>query len=64
MADKIRLYYTVLLFGPLQAVDAEAVRATLYKYIYDRCPVVAAVGPVEQVPDYNIIRSHMYWMRV
>merc|ERR1712088_268436 len=48
----------------IDAVDAEAVRATCFKYIYDRCPVVAAVGPVEQVPDYNIIRSHMYWLRV
>jgi len=48
----------------IDAVDAAQVRDTCYKYIYDRCPVVAAVGPVEQVPDYNVIRSGMYWLRV
>jgi len=25
---------------------------------------VAAVGPVENLPDYNRIRSSMYWLRV
>merc|ERR1711990_526234 len=48
----------------IDAVDAATVRDVCYKYIYDRCPVVAAVGPVEQVPDYNVIRSGMYWLRV
>jgi len=48
----------------IDAVDAKQVRDTCYKYIYDRCPVVAAVGPTEQVPDYNVIRSGMYWLRV
>jgi len=48
----------------IDAVNAEQVRATCYKYIYDRCPVVAAVGPTEAVPDYNLIRSGMYWLRV
>ena len=53
---KIVLYF-------FQAVDAEAVRAVLFKYVYDRCPVVAAVGPVEQVPDYNVIRNGMYYKK-
>ena len=57
-----RIFKVVLYF--FQAVDAEAVRAVLFKYVYDRCPVVAAVGPVEQVPDYNVIRNGMYWIRV
>jgi len=48
----------------IDAVDAKQVRDTCYKYIYDRCPVVAAVGPTEAVPDYNVIRSGMYWLRV
>lgn len=34
------------------------------KYIYDKCPAVAAVGPVEQLPDYNNIRSGQYWIRL
>ena len=33
------------------------------KYIYDRCPVIAAVGPVENLTDYNVIRSAMWWVR-
>ena len=48
----------------LQAVNAQLVRDTCYKYIYDRCPVIAAVGPTENMPDYNRIRSGMYWLRV
>ncbi|XP_017778905.1 PREDICTED: mitochondrial-processing peptidase subunit beta [Nicrophorus vespilloides] len=48
----------------IQSITAENVRDVCYKYIYDRCPAVAAVGPVEQLPDYNRVRSAMYWMRV
>ena len=47
-----------------QAVDAALVRDVCNKYIYDKCPVVAAVGPVENCPDYTEIRSRMYWYRV
>merc|ERR1719290_696628 len=48
----------------IDAVDATLVKDTCYKYIYDRCPVIAAVGPIENLPDYNRIRSHMYWLRL
>jgi len=48
----------------IDAVTAELVKDTCYKYIYDRCPVVAAVGPIENLPDYNWIRSGMYWVRM
>merc|ERR1711983_455366 len=48
----------------IDAVDAQLVKDTCYKYIYDRCPAVAAVGPVENLPDYNRIRSGMYWLRL
>lgn len=48
----------------LQNVSAENVRDVCMKYIYDRCPAVAAVGPVENLPDYVRIRSSMYWLRV
>ncbi|XP_023333870.1 mitochondrial-processing peptidase subunit beta [Eurytemora carolleeae] len=48
----------------IDAVDAQLVRDTCYKYIYDRCPAVAAVGPIENLPDYNRIRSSLYWLRV
>merc|ERR1712099_75970 len=48
----------------IDAVDAQLVKDTCYKYIYDRCPVIAAVGPTENLPDYNRIRSNMYWLRM
>lgn len=48
----------------IDAVDAQLVKDTCYKYIYDRCPVVAAIGPIENLPDYNIIRSSLYWLRI
>lgn len=48
----------------IDAVDANLVKATCFKYIYDRCPAIAAVGPVENLTDYNVIKSRMYWLRV
>ncbi|XP_049547852.1 mitochondrial-processing peptidase subunit beta-like isoform X1 [Anopheles darlingi] len=45
-------------------VTAQNVRDVAMKYIFDRCPAVAAVGPVENLPDYMRIRSSMYWARV
>lgn len=48
----------------IDSVTAENIRDVCMKYIYDRCPAVAAVGPVENLPDYNRIRSSMYWLRV
>lgn len=48
----------------IEAVTVENVRDVAMKYIYDRCPAVAAVGPVENLPDYNRIRASMYWLRL
>ncbi|NWH68297.1 QCR1 protein, partial [Geococcyx californianus] len=47
----------------IAAVDARMVREVCSKYIYDKCPAIAAVGPIEQLLDYNRIRSAMYWIR-
>ena len=33
-------------------------------HLYDRCPVVAAVGAIEALPDYNRIRSGNVWQRL
>ncbi|KRT85250.1 Peptidase, partial [Oryctes borbonicus] len=41
----------------IESITAKNVRDVCYKYIYDRCPAVAGVGPIEQLPDYNRIRS-------
>ncbi|KAL1489442.1 hypothetical protein ABEB36_014336 [Hypothenemus hampei] len=48
----------------INSITARNVRDVMYKYLYDRCPAIAAVGPVENLPDYNKIRSSMYWIRV
>ncbi|KAM8917414.1 tubulin monoglycylase TTLL3-like [Spinachia spinachia] len=47
----------------IDAVTPRLVRDVCSKYLYDKCPAVAAVGPVEQLPDYNRMRSAMYWLR-
>ncbi|XP_044764055.1 mitochondrial-processing peptidase subunit beta [Coccinella septempunctata] len=48
----------------INSITAQNVRDVCFKYIYDRCPAIAAVGPIENLPDYNRIRSSMYWLRV
>ncbi|XP_014286882.1 mitochondrial-processing peptidase subunit beta [Halyomorpha halys] len=48
----------------INCITAQNVQDVMMKYIYDRCPAVAAVGPVEGLPDYNRIRSSMYWLRL
>ncbi|XP_006893081.1 PREDICTED: cytochrome b-c1 complex subunit 1, mitochondrial-like [Elephantulus edwardii] len=47
----------------LSEVDASVVREVCSKYFYDQCPAVAGIGPIEQLPDYNRIRSGMFWLR-
>jgi processing peptidase subunit beta len=48
----------------LDQIDAKVIRDVATRYIYDQCPAVVGVGPVEQLPDYNRIRSGMYQLRV
>lgn len=48
----------------IDSVDAQNVRDVCMKYVYDKCPVVVGVGPTEQLPDYNMVRSCMYWLRL
>ncbi|XP_038143139.1 mitochondrial-processing peptidase subunit beta [Cyprinodon tularosa] len=47
----------------IDAIDANTIKEVCTKYIYNRAPAIAAVGPIEQLPDYNQIRSGMFWMR-
>nr|KAF6319987.1 peptidase, mitochondrial processing subunit beta [Myotis myotis] len=47
----------------VDAVNAETIREVCSKYIYDKSPAIAAVGPIEQLPDFNRIRSNMCWLR-
>ncbi|CAL8078933.1 unnamed protein product [Calicophoron daubneyi] len=51
----------------LQRIDELSVndiRETCLKYIYDRCPAVACLGPVETMPDYTRIRDQTWWLRL
>lgn len=47
----------------INSVSASNLKDVCMKYIYDRCPAIAAVGQMENLPDYINIRSGMYWMR-
>ncbi|KAJ8370688.1 hypothetical protein SKAU_G00107160 [Synaphobranchus kaupii] len=47
----------------IDSVTPKVLRDICSKYLYDKCPAVAAIGPVEQLPDYNRVRSAMYWLR-
>ncbi|GAB1289437.1 Mitochondrial-processing peptidase subunit beta [Apodemus speciosus] len=47
----------------IDAVDAEMVRQVCTKYIYDKSPAIAALGPIERLPDFNQICSNMRWTR-
>ena len=48
----------------IDSVTAQNIHDVSMKYIYDQCPVIAAVGPVENLPDYNMVRGGMYSLRV
>eukprot|EP00794_Sanderia_malayensis_P006254 gene6254-6973_t len=48
----------------ISMIDAKTVKEVATKYIYDKCPAVAGIGPIEQLPDYNRIRGGMWWMRI
>ncbi|XP_016366457.1 mitochondrial-processing peptidase subunit beta [Sinocyclocheilus rhinocerous] len=47
----------------IDAIDATTIKDVCMKYIYNKAPAIAAVGPIEQLPDYNSIRGGMHWFR-
>lgn len=47
----------------ISALTGDDIRKTCYNYIYDKCPAIAAVGPIEGLGDYTRLRSSMYWIR-
>ncbi|ESO02918.1 hypothetical protein HELRODRAFT_185681 [Helobdella robusta] len=44
----------------IEAVDAKVLKETCMKFIFDKKPALAAVGPIDQLPDYATICSQMY----
>ncbi|KAF4080981.1 hypothetical protein AMELA_G00155550 [Ameiurus melas] len=47
----------------IDAIDANTIKEVCTKYIYNKAPAIAAVGPVDELADYNRIKSGMYWLR-
>ncbi|XP_063633724.1 mitochondrial-processing peptidase subunit beta-like [Cydia splendana] len=48
----------------IDKISMEDFKSTLYDYIYNKCPVISAVGPTEGLPDYIRIRGGQYWLRL
>jgi mitochondrial-processing peptidase subunit beta len=48
----------------IEAVTVKDVKAVASRYIYDRDLAIAAMGPIEAMPDYTRIRANMSWVRV
>ncbi|XP_013865272.1 cytochrome b-c1 complex subunit 1, mitochondrial [Austrofundulus limnaeus] len=47
----------------IDAVTPRVLRDVCYEYIYDKCPAMVGIGPIEALTDYNRVRSNMYWLR-
>lgn len=52
------------LVSSIANVSNQTVRDITDKYTNNKCPVISAVGPVENLTDYVNIRTRMYWARV
>ena len=52
----LKKYFT---FSFTDDVDAALVRDVCLKYFYDKSPVITAIGPIDDCPDYSTIRSRM-----
>eukprot|EP00695_Tsukubamonas_globosa_P003380 TRINITY_DN600_c0_g1_i1.p1 TRINITY_DN600_c0_g1~~TRINITY_DN600_c0_g1_i1.p1 ORF type:complete len:470 (-),score=265.00 TRINITY_DN600_c0_g1_i1:48-1457(-) len=51
------------IFARIDAIDAETIKQVGQKYIYDRDVAVAAIGNLDNLPDYNKLRRWTYWVR-
>ncbi|RID64684.1 hypothetical protein BRARA_E03603 [Brassica rapa] len=54
---------TAELFARIDAVDASTVKRVANKYIYDKDIAISAIGPIQDLPDYNKFRRGTYWNR-
>eukprot|EP00252_Welwitschia_mirabilis_P012098 TRINITY_DN2691_c0_g1_i1.p1 TRINITY_DN2691_c0_g1~~TRINITY_DN2691_c0_g1_i1.p1 ORF type:complete len:537 (-),score=59.13 TRINITY_DN2691_c0_g1_i1:319-1929(-) len=51
------------LFARIDAVDAATVKRVANRFIFDRDIAIAAMGPVQTLPDYNWFRRRTFWLR-
>ncbi|XP_077449560.1 mitochondrial-processing peptidase subunit beta [Stigmatopora argus] len=47
----------------IDAIDADTIKDVCTKYIFNKAPAMAAVGPIERLPDYKQICGGMAWMK-
>ncbi|KOM58398.1 hypothetical protein LR48_Vigan11g143200 [Vigna angularis] len=51
------------LFARIDAVDASTIKRVANRFIYDKDIAIAAMGPIQRLPDYNWFRRRTYWNR-
>ncbi|GMH27579.1 hypothetical protein Nepgr_029422 [Nepenthes gracilis] len=51
------------LFARIDAVDSNTVKRVANRFIFDRDIAIAAMGPIQGLPDYNWFRRRTYWLR-
>ncbi|KAK7304553.1 hypothetical protein VNO77_42434 [Canavalia gladiata] len=51
------------LFARIDAVDASTIKRVANRFIYDKDIAIAAMGPIQSLPDYNWFRRRTYWNR-
>ncbi|XWS30182.1 hypothetical protein CRYUN_Cryun24cG0095500 [Craigia yunnanensis] len=51
------------LFARIDAVDPSTIRRVANRFISDRDIAIAAMGPIQHLPDYNWFRRRTYWNR-
>ncbi|CAL9077639.1 unnamed protein product [Musa acuminata var. zebrina] len=50
-------------FVRINAVDANTVKHVANRFIFDQDVVIAAMGPIQGLPDYNWFRRRTYLLR-
>lgn len=51
------------IFSRIDSVTVADIKATAAKFINDQDHALAAVGGIHELPDYQWIRRHSYWLR-
>eukprot|EP00262_Sarcandra_glabra_P004201 TRINITY_DN1517_c0_g1_i1.p1 TRINITY_DN1517_c0_g1~~TRINITY_DN1517_c0_g1_i1.p1 ORF type:complete len:534 (+),score=78.53 TRINITY_DN1517_c0_g1_i1:162-1763(+) len=51
------------LFARIDAVNASTIKRVANRFIFDRDVAIAAMGPIQGLPDYNWFRRRTYWLR-
>lgn len=49
------------LFEQIDAVTKAQIISVANEYIYDKDPIVVAIGDLTQVPEYDVMRRMTYW---